>query len=149
MQQSGEVRRGSGGNIGVEVESFVGGWQGDAPVVDVAMLNGDDLPDLAAISEGNNIYYTVVHGDVDVVTANPAAGNVTLLLNDGGGKLSLAPGFPRTVAAESTRVKLGDLDGDGALEIAPRGARTSWPCLAKSIGSGACRKHHALRHASC
>jgi len=70
-------------------------------------------------------------GDLDVVTANDNDGSVTgsvsVLLNDGTGQLALATtmefqlvgaDFPIAVRSQPTGVKIGDLNGDGAPDIA-------------------------------
>jgi hypothetical protein len=60
-------------------------------------------------------------GDLDVVTANaddvPRESSVTVLLNDGNGKLTLAPSFPRRVTRRPFGLGVADMNGDGALDI--------------------------------
>jgi VCBS repeat protein len=60
-------------------------------------------------------------GDLDVVTANsddgPGESSISILVNDGSGKLALADGFPRRVTRKPYGVGAGDLNGDDALDI--------------------------------
>jgi hypothetical protein len=59
-------------------------------------------------------------GDLDAVTANynlGTSGSVSLFLNDGDGKLVLATAFPIAVGRGATGVQVGDVNGDGALDI--------------------------------
>ncbi|MEQ9320704.1 MAG: VCBS repeat-containing protein, partial [Polyangiaceae bacterium] len=60
-------------------------------------------------------------GDLDVVTANAddsqGESSVSLLLNDGSGNLSIAPGFPAAVGRRPVDIVVADVNGDGAPDI--------------------------------
>jgi hypothetical protein len=60
-------------------------------------------------------------GDLDVVTANAddsgAESSISLLLNDGDGALSMAPGFPKLVPRQPRAVAIDDLDGDQSPDV--------------------------------
>ncbi len=59
----------------------------------------------------------------DVVVANGLDGNVSFLLNEGGGKLGAPVGFP--VGAGPSSVGLADFDGDGRLDIVTANAEAA------------------------
>ena len=57
-------------------------------------------------------------GDLDLAVANFFDNNITVLLNDGGGGLSEAPGSPVAVGIFPSSLGAGDLDGDGHVDLA-------------------------------
>jgi hypothetical protein len=66
-------------------------------------------------------------GKLDVVVAcgtccgdapDPKSGHLVALLNEGGGKLGWAAGSPRKIGPSVRKVALGDVDGDGKLDVA-------------------------------
>jgi hypothetical protein len=72
---------------------------GDGPgVVAIADLNGDGLPDL--------------------VTANERSGNASVLLGDGKGGFSPAPGSPFPAGHSPNDLAVGDFNRDGRLDLA-------------------------------
>ena len=126
----------------------------------VGDFNGDGDPDLATANAGDGTAsvmlgsgdgrfanaagspfsaganpYAVAVGDVDANGAldlavthhsNSNNGTVSVLLNDGSGALTAAPGSPFAVGAESTGLAVADVNGDGRpdLVIANGGANT-------------------------
>lgn len=56
-------------------------------------------------------------GDLDVVTANKDDSNVSILLGDGAGNFNEAPGSPYATGIWPVDAELGDINGDGALDI--------------------------------
>ena len=56
-------------------------------------------------------------GKPDLVTANTGGNNVTILLGDGAGGFSPAPGNPFAVGSNPLSVAVGDFNGDGKLDI--------------------------------
>jgi hypothetical protein len=56
-------------------------------------------------------------GSPDIVTVDQDRGRVVVLLGDGKGAFSRAPGSPLPVAGRPAAVVLGDTDGDGVLDL--------------------------------
>jgi hypothetical protein len=57
-------------------------------------------------------------GDLDLATANNGSNNVTVLLNNGAGSFTPAPGSPFAAGTGASGVDFGDVDGDGDLDLA-------------------------------
>ncbi len=57
-------------------------------------------------------------GDIDLATANYYSDDVSVLLGDGSGGFTAAPGSPLAVGDGPTSVAIGDLDGDGETDLA-------------------------------
>jgi hypothetical protein len=68
-------------------------------------------------------------GKLDVAVANQTSNNVSILLGDGQGRLSPAPGSPFVVGGiRPTALAVGDFNGDGKLDVAvanPAGGNVS------------------------
>ena len=56
-------------------------------------------------------------GDLDIVAGNGSSGSVTVLLNDGTGQVTAASGSPISIGGSGASVALGDVNGDGDLDI--------------------------------
>jgi hypothetical protein len=57
-------------------------------------------------------------GKLDLAIANYGSNNVTVLLGDGAGGFTAAPGSPFTVGTQPSSVAVGDFNGDGRLDLA-------------------------------
>jgi hypothetical protein len=69
-------------------------------------------PEFVAVGDLNG------DGDVDLVTANTTASNVSILLGDGAGSFSEAPESPIPVGAQPRSVAIGNLDAGGVPDLA-------------------------------
>ncbi len=56
-------------------------------------------------------------GKLDIVTANAGDNTITVLLGDGSGGFTAATGSPFAVGAQPVAVAVGDLNGDGKLDV--------------------------------
>ena len=63
-------------------------------------------------------------------------GNVTVLLGNGPGGFTAAPGSPFSVGSESTSVAVGDFNGDGKLDLAAANSYDSTVTVLLGNGSG-------------
>ncbi|MCI0582737.1 MAG: VCBS repeat-containing protein [Chloroflexi bacterium] len=85
---------------------------------------GDFTPAAAALAVGPHPYQKVRLADVDgngaadVLTADLEGSSVTVLLGDGRGGFRPAPGSPFPAGDAPFAVAAGDLDGDGAVDLA-------------------------------
>ena len=73
-------------------------------------------------------------GDLDVVATHDDTDVVSVLLGDGAGGLTAAPGSPLDLGLRIWRPALADLDGDGALDLA--GAGSGSLVVARGDGRG-------------
>jgi FG-GAP-like repeat len=116
--------------------------------VAVADVNGDGKPDIVTANSGSNnvsvllgngsgsfsaapgsplavgtnpasVAVADVNGDgrLDIVTANSGSNNVSVLLGNGSGSFSAAPGSPFAVGANPVSVAVADVNGDGRPDI--------------------------------
>ncbi len=56
-------------------------------------------------------------GNADLVTANYGSNNLSILLGEGNGAFTSAPGSPVATANEPYSVKLADINGDGRIDM--------------------------------
>jgi hypothetical protein len=79
-------------------------------------------------------------GAIDLVTANalidnPAAGNVSVLINEGGGAFRLQANY--AAGSGHTALVIQDLDGDGTLDVAAAGLLSKDVSILQNRGGGA------------
>jgi hypothetical protein len=82
-------------------------------------------------------------GSLDLVVTNEGAGTISILLNDGGGKLREAPGSPFSVGEQPNDVAIADLDGDGLLDLAVANHEAHSVAIFAGDGHGAFRPFRA------
>ncbi len=75
-------------------------------------------------------------GTRDLALANNASNDVTILLGNGAGGFIQAAGSPILVGSAPSSVAAGDLDGDGALDLAVANYGTNDVTILKGNGSG-------------
>jgi len=75
-------------------------------------------------------------GKLDVAVTNSAGGNVSILLGDGAGHFTSAPGSPVTVGATPYHVVAADFDGDGKIDLAVVNRGSGTVTLLKGSGTG-------------
>ena len=75
-------------------------------------------------------------GKPDVATANYGSNNVTVLLGDGSGRFTAAPGSPFGVGSGPFSVAVGDFNGDGKLDLATANNSSSNVTVLLGDGSG-------------
>jgi type II secretory pathway component GspD/PulD (secretin) len=72
----------------------------------------------------------------DLVIANSASNNITVLLGNGNGTFQVAPGSPFTVGANPSSVVVADFNGDGNLDFAVANEGDNTISVFKGNGSG-------------
>jgi len=58
------------------------------------------------------------NGKLDLVVANEMSGDLTVLLGNGNGTFTAAPGSPVAIDGQPVRLAVGDFNGDGKLDLA-------------------------------
>ncbi len=89
-------------------------------------------------SDPDSIVVGDFNGDskLDLAVANARGNNVTVLLGDGTGGFSPAPGSPFAAGANPTSVAVGDFNGDGKLDLAVTNAGSNGVTVLLGNGSG-------------
>ena len=75
-------------------------------------------------------------GDIDAAVPNANGANVTVLLNDGDGTFTTAPGSPVETAGTPRGLAVGDFDGDGLDDFAVTEDQTDTVRIVLSDGDG-------------
>ncbi|MBL8207217.1 MAG: VCBS repeat-containing protein [Blastocatellia bacterium] len=93
------------------------------------------------VSVGNSPYATVVgdfnrDGRQDIAVANAASNDVTILLGNGSGGFSPAPGSPVSVGNSPYAVAVGDFNGDGRQDLAVANGDTNNVTILLGNGNG-------------
>jgi Ca2+-binding RTX toxin-like protein len=88
------------------------------------------LPSSVALGDLNG------DGSLDVVTANAGSNNVSVLLGDGNGGFAPAAGSPVAIGSQPSSVALGDLDGNGHLDIVAANSNSNNVSVLLGDGTG-------------
>jgi hypothetical protein len=77
-------------------------------------------------------------GKADVVLASSSPNTIRVLLGDGAGGVSTAPGSPIAVAGSPLNLKVADLDGDGRADliVSSYGEKQRTVTALRGVGSG-------------
>jgi uncharacterized protein (TIGR03437 family) len=92
----------------------------------------------AAGSDPDSIVTGDFNGDgkLDLAVANARGDNVTILLGNGSGGFSAAPGSPFAAGSDPTSIALGDFNGDGKLDLAASNGDSNSVTVLLGNGSG-------------
>ena len=91
---------------------------------------GADLPSSVAIADLNG------DGKRDLAIANLNSGNVSVLLGDGGGAFSFAPGTPFAVGTRPASIAIADFNSDGKRDLAVANADDNAVAILMGQGNG-------------
>ncbi len=117
------------GHVGGGVGVFLGVGDGSFQPTN-NFGTGGDLPVSIAVGDFNK------DGKPDFAIANLNSGNVSILLGNGGGSLSAAPGSPFGVCSRPSSVAVADFDKDGQQDVAVTCADANSVSILMGHGSG-------------
>lgn len=107
---------------GNSITAFRGAGDGTFAVASVTNMPGDIYPTGGAIADVDR------DGDPDVVTANYHGDSIAVMFGGGDGTFSAPTFYPTIADGETANLAVGDLDGDGNLDVVaanPNGASVS------------------------
>lgn len=115
----------------------------------IMILRGDGKgnfstsPDSVVMRKGNHPHtHGLGIGDLngdrypDIVTANSSDNDITVMLNNGNGGFTTAPGSPFPVGPSPYPLTIGDLNSDGHLDIVSTSTHASFRFLTILLGDG-------------
>ena len=99
-----------------------------SPGFDQMVISVGKAPGSVAIADVNH------DGKLDIMVANIGGGNISVLLGDGRGHFSSAPGSPFACGKSPNDIAVADMNGDGNLDLVI--ANTGTPYISILLGDG-------------